>query len=216
MTAATIIRAHVDLVRLLVWTYRDQKADVMSGKGLATPEAALLDEDPENYHGGWGACGCAAVEHAGLVGVIIPGSGGQQRYCLAADAELVHDQVVAMSMGGDWMGAALLRRYGRQGGTPDWCRDFARSFDPVFGDDDRPVQDRHDEVSVIKGRVSKHLYCPVVQYPPNEWLDLARGEYRTWHGALVRLRDRLADLTMTRHELTGLGAAAEPWVNTTP
>lgn len=204
---------HVDLVRLLVWTYRDQKADVMSGKGLSTPEAALTADDPEAYHGGWGACGCAAAEHAGAVGAIIPGTAWRQNHALHPDAEQVHDQVVAMSAGGDWVGAALLRRYGRQGGTPDWCSDFARSFDPVCGHDDRPIQDCFDEVSVVKGRVAKHLYCPVVQYPPNEWIDLARGEYRAWHGALVRLYARMVDCVFTRYCLGGLGALAEPWVN---
>lgn len=216
MTAEHLIKAkeRMTMVSMLVWTYRDQKADVMTGKGLFGPEVAAVagDEDSWEPHA-WSRCGCAQMEAIGHVGCRIDG-GGWQRPSLHPDAEVIHDAVVVLSQA-NWMGAALLRRYGRLGGTPDWCGDIRQEFEPVFeANSRRPVQDRFDEVSMVKGRASKHLYCPVQLYPPNEWIDLARGEYCAWHGALGRLFVSLSDATLSRHELTGLGAVPEPWSDT--
>lgn len=204
-----------DLVALLIWTYQRQKADVMSGRGLWTPEVrASADLEPSQ---GWSGCGCAQLEAVAALGVRIE-PGGWQRPALHPDAELVHDLVVELSRT-DWVGATLLRRHGRQGDMPDWGAG-PQVLEPVRDGRDRIVQDRYDEVVTIRDaagreRVVPVPYCPVQRFPSDEWLDMIRGEYRHWFAALRRLAamlSRPADgRRLSRWTVSGLGTTAEPW-----
>ena len=216
LVAPVAVRESTTLVALLVWTYQRQKADVMSGKGLWISEqkaAAPLDEPPQ----AWSGCGCAQLAAVAALGARIEG-GGWQRPVLHNDAELCHDLVVEMSKR-DWIGAMLLQRYGRQGGMPEWS-EGRQEFEPERDGRDRIVQDRYDEVAVTTdaaGRVRAIpvRYCPVRPYPSDDWIEMTRGEYRTWHRALTRLAAVLdappKGRELTRWSLVGLGAAAEPW-----
>jgi hypothetical protein len=212
---ATETREPITLTALLVWTYARQKADVMSAKGLWTSERTGAAE-PEPVQQ-WSGCGCAQLAEVAALGARIE-KGGWQRPAVHPDADLVHDLVIEQSKT-DWAGAILLRRYGRQGGTPEWS-DGRQEFEPLYDERDRIVQDRYDEVILVtdgKGRerAKPVLYCPVRLYPDDAWIAMTRGEYRLWHGALGRLARMLADppegRSLTRWSVTGLGAAAEPW-----
>ncbi len=213
--AAIETREATTLTALLVWTYARQKADVMSGKGLWTSERKSAAE-PEPVQQ-WSGCGCAQLAEVHALGARIE-RGGWQRPAVHPDADLVHDLVVEQSKT-DWAGAMLLRRYGRQGGTPEWS-DGHQEFEPTYDERDRIIQDRYDEVVLVvdgKGRerAKPVLYCPVRLYPDDAWVDMTRGEYRLWHSSLKRLAASLADLPagkqLARWLVAGLGAAAEPW-----
>jgi len=210
-------REATGLVDLLVWTYQRQKADLMSGKGLWTPEqradASPIDQPTRR----WSGCGCAQLAAVAALGARIE-KGGWQRPALHPDAELVHDLVIEMSRT-DWAGAMLLMRYGRQGGMPEWS-EGRQEFEPERDERDRIVQDRYDEVVLaldVRGRerAVPVRYCPVRLYPSDAWIEMTRGEYRTWHRALARLAKALASRPegagLGRWRIVGLGAAAEPW-----
>lgn len=217
-------RETITLVALLVWTYQRQKADAMSGKGLWGPEqqaddagSKLAELAPRRQ---WSGCGCAQLAAVAALGARIE-NGGWQRPALHPDAELVHDLVVEMSRD-DWAGAMLLRRYGAQGGAPDWS-EGRQEFEPERDARDRVIQDRYDEVALVidsrgRERAVPVLYCPVRLYPDDSWVAMTRGEYRIWHTALARLARALADPPegrgLTRFQVTDLGAAAEPWNET--
>lgn len=213
-TIAAESREPITLAALLVWTYARQKADVMSGKGLWTSKrASRVEPEPVQQ---WSGCGCAQLAAVAALGARIE-KGGWQRPAVHPDAELVHDLVVEQSKT-DWAGAMLLRRYGQQGGAPEWP-DARQEFEPVYDDRDRIIQDRYDEVALVtdgKGRerAVPVLFCPVRLYPDDAWVAMTRGEYRLWHGSLTRLARALenppAGRGLVRWALTGLGAAAEP------
>lgn len=207
-------RVPTALVPLLVWVYRDQKADVMTGRGLWAPEAELDAGAGVQVVRRWSGCGCAQIEAIGVLGSRIEATGWQQRAVLHADAEAVHDALVAMSRE-DWMGALLLRRYAAAGSQPDWG-DGEQELGPLFDARDKIIQDRYDEVVEVIDAVGRKLlvpvrYCPVEAYPSDDWVEMSRGEYRQWHAALLRLMERLGDVTLRRWRLDGIGAEAEPW-----
>lgn len=207
-------RVPTGLAQLLVWVYRDQKADVMTGRGLWAPEAEFDALPDVQVVRRWSGCGCAQVEAIGRLGVRVESTGWQQRAVLHPDAEAVHDALVAMSRE-DWMGALLLRRYGADGSTPEWG-DGDQELGPVFDSRDKIVQDRCDEVVEVVDAVGRKLlvpvrYCPVEAYPSDDWIETTRGEYRRWHAALLRLSAGLAEIRLSRWRLDGAGAEAEPW-----
>jgi len=206
------IRESTSLVALLIWTYQRQKADVMSGKGLWMSEAKASDPELEPAQA-WSGCGCAQLAAVAALGARIAG-GGWQRPIVHPDADLIHDRVVEMSKT-DWSGAMLLRRYGRQGGVPEWS-EGRQEFEPEYDARDRIIQDRYDEVALVadaagRPRAVPVRYCPVRLYPSDSWVDMTRAEYRLWHRALRNLGAALSERKLTRWTVTGLGAAAEPW-----
>ena len=214
------VRESITLVALLVWTYQRQKAEAMSGKGLWGPEQQIEGQGSDGLREAprqWSGCGCAQLAAVAALGARIE-LGGWQRPALHPDAELVHDLVVEMSKT-DWAGALLLRRYGFQGGAPEWS-EGRQEFEPERDARDRVIQDRYDEVALVidtrgRERAVPVLYCPVRKYPDNSWIDMTRGEYRVWHSALARLARALGvppdGRGLVRFRIADLGAAAEPW-----
>lgn len=208
MTVDVAVREDTTLVSLLDWTYRRQKADIMTGKGLWQPEelSGLNDDD---YHGGWSGDGCAALESCGALGAIIPGTGHKQRAVVHDDAVAVHDAVVALSRS-DWVGAMLLRRYGRQGGMPEWRSSQPR---PV------PVMPTRGNKPVVASFVNEYVgrdgrrrkvsaqYSMIEYVPPPGMVEIMRGEYRAWWAGL----SALSVPRLSRWRLVGPGAVAEPW-----
>ena len=217
---APVPRESTSLVDLLAWTYQRQKADVMSGRGLWAPEIDA-EADSEAARLGmpvrhWSTCGCAQLEAIALLGTRIDG-GGWQRAALHADAELVHDELIEMSRI-DWMGASLLRQYGRQGDIPDW-NGGTQEYEPVRDARDRIVQNYFDEVVTLTdacGRQSQVpvRYCPVQLYPSNDWMEMLRGEYQHWFAALEKFALRLQARKLVRWQVSGLGVSREPWAVT--
>ena len=213
LAASTGRQESTHLVGLLIWVYQRQKADVMTGRSLWSPELAAEAAKLGRPIRQVSRCGCARIGEIGLLGTQIDG-GGWQRPALHPDAELVHDRLVELSRK-DWIGALLLQRYGRQGGVPEW--DGGRQeFEPVRDQRDRIIQNRCAEVVMFRdgrGRLIEASvpYCPVQPYPSDEWLALLRGEYAHWFTALQSLAADLSGRVLTRWQMIGLGAEATPW-----
>ena len=206
-------RLPITLAALLGWTYRRQKADVMSGRGLRETESDFAaDGPPIRRRSG---CGCAQIETVAALGIrLVPGVA--QRGSLHPDAEAVHDAVIALARD-DAEGAMLLRRYGRTDDRPDWAPG-PQEFEPLRDGRDRIVQDRYDEVVRLRDRKGRERlvplhYCPLVRHPSDEWVAMVRAEYRLWFAALERLEGLLSSRPLRRWRLTGLGAVAEPWAD---
>jgi hypothetical protein len=218
-----VVRESITAADLITWVYRDQKAHLMSGQGLHLPEGA--DEgahDPEDYHGGWSADGCAALARRAAMGALIPDTGHLQRYALHPDAETVHSLVVERSRP-DPLGATLLLRHGRRGDAPDEGEtarpEPVRRLDREGGE--RIVEDAtlpggsHLEqrwrLDRKTGRREKvwvevpHPFCPLRYWPDGAELAHSRLEYRTWWRALRAVAGALPPLR--RWRVTGLGAA---------
>lgn len=106
------IREPVDIERLLVWAYRDQRADVVlgAGHGLFDQEAAL---DSPGRHA-TSRDGVAAMARIGALGVRVD-AGRASAAPLHIDAEVVHEAVTML----DRWTAPLVIRYARGAGRPD-------------------------------------------------------------------------------------------------
>ena len=213
------IRQSCGLSDLLIWVYRDQKADMMSGLSLWVPQGLEGERDgaKSTHYAGWSGCGCAQLESIAQLGARL-NPPGWQRPALHPDAEVIHEALVAMSHD-DWMGALLLLRHARAGDVPEWGNG-RQELVPVYDSRDRVIQDAYDEVVAVrndKGR--KYMvplrYCPLTRHPSDDWVEMTRGEYRLWVGALGSLAARLAGKPLSRWRLDGLGVAREPWGNKT-
>ena len=189
------------LVGLLIWTYKLQRADTMSGKGLYQGEMAVDDDDL-----GWR--GRDIIEDCGMLGAIIPGTAHQQRYALHPDAEAVHDALIAMSSA-DWQGALLVRNHARMGSPPNWG-DY-QILERVEDKRGHPLIDVCDIVTV-GGKDEVVRFCPLSPYPPDYLIDLDRAIYSAWFACLARLWNWRRHLRLCRWELTAIGAPEKPWL----
>lgn len=205
------IREPITVVRLLAWVYRDQKADLMSGKGLHGLEAGADGRDGGSF--GHGSSCVATVEMNGLLGTIIRSTAWQQRPSLHPDAERVHDLVMGMP----WAMAGLLIRNGKAGSEPDWGAREQR-LEPIIQKGGHIVDYAVAEVVEVcygsrNRRSIEVCYCPVMPYPSDESIAAMREVYGMWHDGLSRVFSTLSDPhSLARWEVTGIGAKAEPWM----
>jgi hypothetical protein len=194
-------REPATLVALMSWTYRRQRADEMTGKALAGEKGGAAAEPRP----GWSLDGCYRIEAISRLGCKIDG-GGWQRPAVHADAEALHDCVVALSQS-DWIGARLVQRYGRQGTVPDWHPQPQRLVPS------RDARGRPRVVEVgrvrVKGRDAVILASPLRLDPEDSYIGSLRHEYTLWHCALTRIQAMRPMLA--RWRITELGAAACPW-----
>lgn len=200
-------RERVSAVRLVQWVYREQKADIMSGKGLYDAEASA---DSGNGEVSYGQSCVAKCETAARLGDIIRSTGHMQNPALHPDAEIIHDIVCGMH----WTRSNLLISHGRLGTVPEW-NSAIQQLDPVEYRGEI-VEDRVAEVvEIIKKNRSREQvtvkFCPVQPYPPDEVVEMHRGVYRTWFAGMLGLVRRLAMAPLVRWEVAGMGAVEEPW-----
>lgn len=192
--------AHIDVEALLVWTYRNQRADVVvdHGLGLHRTEASL---DGVEFHGA-SACGCAAVGRIHELGARVDGTGGCA--ALHEDAEVVHGAVTRLE---PWE-VSMVVRHARAGDRPD----------TMAGVRPRAVWDvnRRGQVTVRyepwdKGR--RYGWCPVRWTVSIAAMEAARLEYTLWRCALDRVAATLRiEGRLTRHAVTGPSAPLQPWI----
>ncbi len=208
-----VVPEAISVADLLIWVYRDQKADRVTGKDLLTGAKPRKKAAPPTAR----KDSCLAVEQARLLGAVIPGTGHRQRYRLHPDAEAVHDQMITLSAI-DPLGPALLRHYARiasvpdaGGGIPAPAPVHRIDIDGEHLVDDAFLPDEgHFERHMIKGRVVlvrvRYPFCPIRYWPSPEARDDARNQYRVWWTALNRLAETLPPLR--RWIPKGLGASA--------
>ena len=200
-------RERISADRLATWTYRDQKADVMTGKGLHGLEAGA-DGDAGGAFSSAPSC-CATVEMNGLLGTVIRSTAYQQRPALHPDAEAIHDVVVGMH----WPQARLIMHHGRMGAEPDWGAE--QHLDGILRGGGIYETRVAETVEVRYGnRTTRRVeveYCPLVSYPPDEGIAAMRELYRMWHAGLTELARRLSAAKLVRWMVDGVGVPAEPW-----
>ncbi|NFV80013.1 hypothetical protein [Magnetospirillum aberrantis] len=208
-------RQRTTMVELLDWTYRRQKADIMTGRSLHVPNDVLEAEGIEDgMPYGVSADGCAMVERILTEGAIIPGTSHLQAPTVDDDAAAVHDAVVALSQS-DWLGAMLIRRYARSGEPPkplEVRRWDARSYDrrgkPVTAAEvigwERAANNRRV--------ILEAEYTPIEPWPGLPLIKASRAEYLKWRLAVVKLMWLLRQgEPLRRWIVADVGAARRAW-----
>ena len=204
------------LVSLLAWTYRDQRADLMSGDDLDRPPGATtrIDLPSELRLSGKGMTWDRVAENAAS-GCVIKTTAGRQRPALHPDAEVVHNAVLAVHQT-DWQSAALVVQSARVGSIPDWASS-PMSWEPAagWGDNGRAATSWEETVTVPakRGRPVEHrvLFTPVRPYPGLEWVEMCRAIYGAWYRGLEVVAARLMGESLQRWQVNGIGAEREPW-----
>lgn len=200
----TAARQPIDVEQLLVWTYRDQRADVVirRGAGLHTLEALADGVEVTTTS----ACGCASVARIAELGVRVDSS-GRDAGALHPDAEVIH--------------LAVMQLTEKLAGLPLWRLVIHHASmnerpDPMVGVVPRPRPYRHPvngEVRIEgKDRNGRYGYCPISYQPSDASIRAAREEYAAWHACLVWLVETLRiDPRLTRWHPMPPAAPAEPW-----
>lgn len=205
-------RARVDLETLVVWAYRRQRVIEMTGLRLEDETGDFLPDAPED--GGESRCGCAALDRYARVGVRIDGgrgaaAGGRDVH---PDAERLHRAVLRIARA-DMLAALLVVRFGRDGAPPDWRTTEPR---PLAVPAEGPGRVRHKveetRETLPSGRAVRVSWCPLVYWPPREYVDTTRAEYAAWHAAMMRLLGELmVGPPLDGFLLSGFAAPARPW-----
>jgi hypothetical protein len=181
-------RQPIDIEALLVWTYRDQRADrvlKMAG-GMYAQEDALDGREVVRTS----ADGVAAVQKIGLLGTRVDG-GGPSNGALHPDAEIVHQAVTELAT----PAAMMVSRHARAASRPDSM--------PI--PTPRPVR----QVSV-NGRTKlayapwdkngNYGWCPIAWTVSPTTIDAVHAEYALWRRVLVVLALALSrDTRLTHH-----------------
>jgi hypothetical protein len=215
----------ISLESLVVWAYRDQLVDKMTARSLDSIERQAEGRDlgyqPSPFGSG------ALVERAALLGTKVDG-GGRSWEC-HRDAELLHEVVCGMPP----LPALLIARYGRTGAAPEWrTTDPAPFAVPVAESSRSPLRHKIElhwyrieghRPKIRRGESAELVNiapgiwdlgcraCPIVYYPPLDYVKSMRDEYAAWHDAMQGLLQRLADAAFRDHRLTGFAAPRSPW-----
>jgi hypothetical protein len=195
------LRQPTDIETLLVWTYRDQKADrvISVGTKLHRQEAEVDGE----WHDSTSKDGIAAVERAGILGTRIDG-GGNGTAALHGDAEYVHEAVMTLPM----PVAMLTMQHARAASRPDGITI------PI----PRPVRQlaQNGRVKLVYAAWDKsHNYglCPLAWTSSPVTVDALAAEYGLWRLSLTILALALSgDGRLTRHRATKPIAPVRPRV----
>ena len=214
-----VVREETTVAELVSWTYRRQKADLITAKPLHLPAAETGTGAPRSSS----RDGCVALARAAALGGIIPTTAQFQRPTLHPDAEAVHDLVVELSRT-DPLGAMLLLRHGKSGEPPEIDAEPPRpepvtrlrnGREEIVEDAHLPGQSHLERRRDGGGRHGAavwvevpHPYCPIRYWPTLEAAEEARLEYRVWRRALTRIAAELPQLK--RWIVGGIGAAETP------
>lgn len=192
-------RVAIDVERLLVWAYRDQRVDANDIGG------AML-----------GSMGYPSQGSGAGIGMTVDSS-GYVNNAVDDDAFTVHLAVLASGS------VKLLIHHGLTATRPDWIADDRPRLYPLLGLSGRPlVCDAAADIEVAKPRDGKGerglkrwsaQYCPLVARPTPESVRVARANYRDWYAGLVEVAGRLGKLGCKRHAVTGPLAPATPWLD---
>jgi hypothetical protein len=194
-------RRPIDIEALLIWVYRDQKADrvLRHGMGLHEQEVALAGLVPSHSSGD----GIATLQRIAALGTRVQG-GGPSADALHSDAEITHAAVSALPH----PITALLIRHARYASRPDG---------------DAVVLPRPTRETALNGR-TKITYAPWDKSHGYGWCEVAwtvspvsesmiRADYERWHCALSVLALALSrDGRLTHHAVRPPGAPRTPCV----
>ncbi|MBS7792178.1 hypothetical protein KTR66_19420 [Roseococcus sp. SDR] len=197
-------RQPIDIERLLVWVYRDQRADVVIDRGAGLYEAeAALDGVAGSYVS---VCGCAAVARIQALGVRVDRQ-GRDAGALDPDAEVIHRAVMQLS---DRVAglprSRLVIQNAATASRPDAMVDEVPRPIPILNREGRPAVEWLD-----KGR--RFGVCRVDYQPSASAILAAREEYAAWHQALRLLAFVLQrEPRVTKFHALSPAAPAAPWL----
>jgi hypothetical protein len=218
-------RVEISLEAMVVWAYRDQLVDKMTARSLDAierqAEGAALGYVPSPFGS------AALVDRLASLGTRVDG-GGRSWEC-HGDAELVHDAVCGLPR----LAALLIGRFGRSGAAPEWRTTEPAPFPVPVADGSRSAIRHKIDLHWyrIEGRRPKIRrgesaelvniapeqwdlgcrFCPIVYYPPLEYVKSVRDEYAAWHAAMQTLMLRLDGAAFRDHRVTGFFTPAVPW-----
>jgi len=188
--------------KLLVWTYRLQKADVVIGlgQGMLREEAELDGVEWQGVSG----CGCAAVERIERLGVRVDGGGNYGLTKLHPDAETVHETLMREL---ERPMQIMVIEHARRGDPPEWTGLLPRPY-PILDGRGRAIREyaRWDK---------NHDYgsCKVDWVPELSWIEFINNIYLLWWEAVDALRLRLsADGRLLAHEVRNPSVPKTPWL----
>lgn len=189
-----------DIEELLIWTYRNQKADLVVDRGLG------LHEQEARVGGialqGQSKCGCAAVEAIQALGVRVDGTGGCD--ALHEDAEVVHQVVGRLK---HRFLIELVINHARGADRPD----------PLPGLQPRPVSTTNGKGQIRvryepwdKNR--NYGWCPIEWTISMAAIEQARLDYTMWRDAVARVAATLRiENRLVKNIVTGPTAPVRPW-----
>ena len=193
------LRTRLPIDKLLEWTYREQRADIVVGMGAGLHRAEAQVDGVELA--AISTCGCVAVARIAELGCRVNGNGGPPGH-LHVDAERVHEHVQKM---GRHL-AHLLISTARAGGPPDWGQHAIIRANPLRNGRGQ-VRLYYDDWD--KGR--NYGWCPLEWTGSVARIDAAREEYTAWWNALKKLRHELRGRVLADHIAEAPRAVAAPW-----
>lgn len=196
-------RRRIDIERLLVWTYRGQRADVVLDRGVGLlaiercVQMGVVTTGTVAARSSWGT-----ISEIQELGVSVDRSAAGSSH-LHPDAERVHQAVLRLE---DEFARDLVILHARTGDRPDWKPRARPKFRPVLNQRGTPkiFYDATD-----RGR---HLgFCRVVWIETQADIEYARDAYRCWRTALDRVWHILASASLLDHVPLSAAAPREPW-----
>ena len=186
---------------MLIWAYRDQRADLLFGRGvgLSDLERRAAGLPVQSISGD----GCAVIERDALIGCRIDG-GGQAALRIHADAEAVHEEVLALE---SRIERAAVIESAKTGERPDWMPGARAYMAPVLVAAGKLA----GEPARLYDKNRNWIGCRVTVGLSREAIDTRRALYKAWHCALVKLAGRLDGRRLLKHQMVGPRAPARPW-----
>lgn len=208
----------MDVVDLLVWVYRDQKADRVDGRGIGLFEGERVADAADRGRvalPGAGRTMTAVVGEIATVGCRIDRIGydtGQLHPIAERVNELV-ERIGAPASG-------LLVHYGRRAEYPP-AYDLRVELTPAWRGRPKYRQDgKPDERHVLRiyDKTRNAIGCRLELRPQNSMIGDLQQDYRLWYGGLLAVVDRWRQLADRAGRLfvTGPIVPAEPWLRTAP
>ena len=194
-------RREMDIEAMLIWAYRDQRADLLFGRGvwLFDVERRAAGLPVQSISGD----GSAVIERGALLGCRIDGGGPAAMQRIHTDAEAVHEEVLAL---GSRIERAAVVESAKTGERPDWMPGARAYMEPVLVASGK----RAGEPVRLYDKNRGWIGCRVTVGLSQELIDTRRAFYESWHGALVKLAGRL-DGRLLKHQVAGPRAPARPW-----
>ena len=181
------VRQGWSMRELLVWTYREQRAD------------EVYQSVPGRVGPGGVRSTMLRAQRIGLLGVRVDcdGAAGWGSAALHPDAETIHEAV--LRLGPECIGPVI--HHAKTAGEPDWLPNADTSPRPVLNGKGKPVM-------IYDHTAKRPVACQLAYDCPPAHLAFVRQQYRAWWGALAALAQTLGRDWGCR---LAVGAVREPW-----
>lgn len=191
----------VDIEDLVIWTYRDQKADRLASVGLWDAEARAAGFDVQRVS----ACGVAKVAAIANLGARVDTGGIGRAGKVHHDAEVVHSLVQPMGEAG-----LLVIAHGRAATRPADGIARPRLVPAMWK---RPPGPGRPGLAEWSTWDDGSPYTPLMTYNNADEVAHQREIWATWWRALWAVAKTLQayPATLRHHRVTGFDTPQEPW-----